>query len=906
MIERWFPCQDVSEASSSGWGSGNSETSLFTWFAKRPIAQARAAVVCSLLPWPEDVDEQQRLQRLVREAFTGRDIPRELLDELKRHYPGEAPSILDPFSGRAMIPLEAARLGSRAVGVDYAPVATLAGSLLADYPFRDWSREPALPYERQDRGLVSEGGHRLLRDVTDVLRAIGVRHNEAMASYYPPNTSGAFPWGYLWAVTLPCHECGNRFPLTGSLVLRHPLPKKADLGQSYRVDADRETGAWVVVVHDGPPSGTPTLVTVKGKRGKSAVCPFCGHVHPKDVHTRLAAEGLGRDALLLVADLHPAVGKHFRSVTPEEHDAVAVAEKALTDLPSFAPDLPAVPNERIPPGNNHTVRASMYGARSYGDLMCSRQTLSFVVLAQAVNGITKELAENGNSVAYTAALTGYAAAAIVRKLRVSTRGCALRSMLEPNSNRNKITDLFTNEASLAFSYDYFEAGLSDGPGSWASIADGSIAALRGVLGQVSSPAQIGQGSALDLPYRTGSFAAVVTDPPYEDMIDYSDASDLFYVWLKRALLNAHPEFGVSGHPAGLQEKDEELIVKGAGGSVGDHRTREHYNRGLALAFAEARRVTAPDGVVTIIFGHGDPDVWHRLLLAISEAGLVLTGSWPARTEKGGAAGSANIVTTLTLACRAAPSKRESGRVNQVDDEVRRVIAERLPLWDAAGLALTDQLMASAGPAMEVVGRYSEVQDRKGNPVSLDRYLPLARKAVEEAANIKIDSLPLGTFDARTRFALFWARVNGCDVAPASEARWQRLASDLTEPETAGVLVAADKGVRLARSGEVTVEVDETSAVIDVALAAASAWAAEGLSGAAQVFVDGGRVDDPYLWAAIGELSRMVPEADPDGQAWTSLIRNRSAMTTTAGRVASSRHEAKRGQEERDRQGNLFG
>ena len=54
MIERWFPCAEVSEASESGWGSGKSEKALFTWFAARPLAQAKAAVLTSLLPWPED------------------------------------------------------------------------------------------------------------------------------------------------------------------------------------------------------------------------------------------------------------------------------------------------------------------------------------------------------------------------------------------------------------------------------------------------------------------------------------------------------------------------------------------------------------------------------------------------------------------------------------------------------------------------------------------------------------------------------------------------------------------------------------------------------------------------------------------------------------------------------------
>ena len=83
----------------------------------------------------------------------------------------------------------------------------------------------------------------------------------------------------------PCQECGHRFPLTGSLVLRHPLPVKGDPGQSYRIEADRRTGEFQAVVHDGPPAGRPTLVarTRDGKavKGKSAVCPFCDHVHPK-------------------------------------------------------------------------------------------------------------------------------------------------------------------------------------------------------------------------------------------------------------------------------------------------------------------------------------------------------------------------------------------------------------------------------------------------------------------------------------------------------------------------------------------------------------------------------------------------------------------------------------------------
>ena len=50
LIDTWFPCPEVDAAVGTPAGSGRSEKALFTWFASRPIAQARAAVLCSLLP----------------------------------------------------------------------------------------------------------------------------------------------------------------------------------------------------------------------------------------------------------------------------------------------------------------------------------------------------------------------------------------------------------------------------------------------------------------------------------------------------------------------------------------------------------------------------------------------------------------------------------------------------------------------------------------------------------------------------------------------------------------------------------------------------------------------------------------------------------------------------------------
>jgi adenine-specific DNA methylase len=904
MIERWFPCQEVSENSAGGWGSGNSEANLFTWFAKRPLAQARAAVLCSLLPWPEDAKERLRLQRLVREAMSDYNARHdELRAELRMIYPDGA-SMLDPFSGRAMIPLEAARLGIRAWGIDYSPSATLAGRLLADYPMREWASEPELPWRSDDGELTAfDARPRLLRDVEAVVKEVGDRFRAAMSPFYP-TVDGSWPWGYLWAVSLPCQECGNYFPLTGSLVLRNPNKKANDPGQSYRIEPDRTAGTYEVVVHDGPPTGVPTRVVAQGKSrydasGKVAVCPFCGHTHPKDVHTRLAANGLGRDVILVAADLDSSVGKRFRNPVDAEIEGASSAEVQLTKEPPFLSGLSPVPSEPIPEGNTWTIQASVYGATTYGDMCNARQTLAYVRLARAIEEVGQELLSAGVSQDYATALCSYPTAVMVRKLRRSTRGCTLQPA------RSGVSDVFATESSLAFSYDYFEAGLADGPGSWESVKTNTLAALRKQFERAHGvPALIQRGNAIALPVSRASLDCVVTDPPYDAMIDYSDASDLGYVWLKRALGALDPEIAITDDPRGLQDKEFEIIVKKGGTKNRDHRTQAHYDKLISQAFRESAAATKPDGVVTIVFGHGDPDVWHRLLSAISEADLVLTGSWPARTEKGGKVGFSNIETTLTLACRPASPGRQPGRVAEVDAEVRAEIRSRIPLWDGAGLALTDQLMASAGPAMEVVGRYSEVRDKSGQPVELDRYLPLARRFVEEAADIKVDTLPLETFDQRTRFALFWVRLNERSISAASEARWQRLASDLSDDETAGLLTKDGKGLRFSYSSEVETSVRETSSVIDAAMAVAAAG--RSVAGVAGVLVEAGRTEDPFVWAAMGELSRLLPEADRDGETWTWVVRNRNTIVGASRNVEAAQAREEQAREEAARQTSLFG
>ena len=740
-----------------------------------------------------------------------------------------------------------------------------------------------------------------------VLAGVGSRYDTAMSEFYDA-PGGVTPFGYLWALTLPCQECNRRFPLTGSLVLRTANLRKDDPGQSYDIEVDQSSGTFRAVVHDGEPWGSPTLqAPIRGGktvRGKAAICSFCEYVHPKDLHTRLAAERQGEDALLLVAEPHPKLGRFFREPTVKEvtqaHDATA----ALAAEPEFAAGIPARPDEQIPENNGATIRPQLYGAVTYGDLCNDRQTLGLVRLSRIIGDVGRELNAAGVSDDYRRALIGYAGAVLVRKLRYSSRGSWLRS----TPGAGLIAGVFVNEGSLGFSYDYFESGLGHGPGTWPSFVADTLSVLKVQrLSRRGTSVSMSRGTARSLPFKPGSMAAVVTDPPYDSMVYYTDSSDFFYVWLKRALgSDVFPDFRFTADPRGLQERFEELLVKEHGIAPGEHRTREHYDAGIATAFRQSRELVAPEGVVTIVFGHGEPEVWHRLLEAITSAGLVLTGSWPAKTEAGGQAGSRRTSSRHSR-CHAAPRRLAARSGAPISSRRRSAGRSRLAsrCGTRLGLAPTDQLMASAGPAMEAVGRYEQVLNHLGDPVDPAHYLVVARRAVEEAAAVVIDHLPLETFDVRTRFALSWARCTAGQWRRNPRRAGRRWRRTCRVTNSRACFEEADKGVRLGYAKDWKGTPSETSATIDVAMAMAKAWP-EGLDAVAEVLVATGRdTADNYLWAAIGYLSSLLPEADPDAVAWTSLVRGRSGIGAVTRGVVSARREAAKLQEAQNRQGSLF-
>jgi adenine-specific DNA methylase len=881
LIDRWFPCAAVDEAVKTSAGSGRSEKALFTWFASRPIAQARAAVLATLLP--DDNGLQQDVDLAVRSGDPS-SLAR-LRKVINEQYPDGRPVVLDVFSGRGIIPLEAARLGITAVGTDLSPVATLGGRLLADYPLRDWSTEPPLPFDTasdDDETLFADQEPRLLRDVRTVLAEVDRRVADKVASLFPKDATGSFPWAYLWAVTIPCDQCKRPFPLVGNTTLRHPYKKTKDTGQSFRFIVEGE--AWHVEIHEGTATQAPTFAAASGKKGKNAHCLFCGHVHGLDAVKAKGAIGEFRDALIAVADGGDTPRKEWRSPRDDE---IATAEGVELGAQEPFGTLTAVPTEPIPAGNQDTIRASAYGYSTYGDLMNDRQTLHFVETVRTIREVRGKLLAAGLSENYANTLTAYAAANLPRKLRRATRGAKLLSHGESGGskqNRVQVGDVFSDESKQSFNFDYLEAGPGAGPGTWSSVSTSGINALKKILEESpsGSPGRMRQASAVALPFRDGTVDAVVTDPPYYNMIDYSDASDLFHVWLKRCLHDVLPDlFGSEG----LQDKSEEIIVK-RGGAADEHRTRDFYERMLSRAFSEARRVLRSDGHLVVVFGHSDPNAWLRLLGALQDAGFVVTSSWPSRTETA-ATGVASIKVTVTIGCRVAPATLPVATAAQVDREVTEAVKAACLEWDRDGLALTDQLMASYGPAMAVYGRYSRVLKPDGTSADIDRYLTLARTAVRDATALRLDELPLETFDAATRFAVFWQRLYARGVVPKGEARFLAQADNLRLEDLRGPLLTESKAGFKLRLDQPT-SITARSSTFETARAMAAAWDAGGTEAVAEVIAAADRSpNDAHLWAVVAEISRQLPDSDQISKALAAIVRNTGTIGNLVYRAAET-------------------
>jgi putative DNA methylase len=212
---------------------------LHLWWARRPLAAARAAVYATLVPeegTPSEARSPEYFRALCRWGASEAVIADARARVLAANG-GQPPRVLDLFAGGGAIPLEAARLGCEATAVELNPVAHLIERCMLDYPqrfgsslgddIREWG-------ERWVARAWDRVGHLYPRvDGGDEERLFG---GDAMS---PDSRAAGRPIAYLWTRTVPCPNPALG-PHEVPLVRQTWLAKKKGRAIALRPRVDRE------------------------------------------------------------------------------------------------------------------------------------------------------------------------------------------------------------------------------------------------------------------------------------------------------------------------------------------------------------------------------------------------------------------------------------------------------------------------------------------------------------------------------------------------------------------------------------------------------------------------------------------------------------------------------------------
>ncbi len=239
-------------------------STLHLWWARRPLAAARAVIWASLVDDPSGDDtlteeeqekERQRLfrilERLVKwENSNNPDVLAEAKAEIDRCFPGGPPPILDPFGGGGAIPLEAQRLGLTALSGDLNPVAVLIQKAMIEIPPRFTGRPPVHPGINSEM-TTWERGQGLAADVEAYGQWMRDEAKKRIGHLYPdatgPHGEMLTPIAWIWARTVesPDPTWKAQVPLVASWELLKRKGKPTIWVEPV-IDRDAQTISYVV------------------------------------------------------------------------------------------------------------------------------------------------------------------------------------------------------------------------------------------------------------------------------------------------------------------------------------------------------------------------------------------------------------------------------------------------------------------------------------------------------------------------------------------------------------------------------------------------------------------------------------------------------------------------------------
>jgi putative DNA methylase len=810
LIEVALPLEAINAASAREKSIRHGHPStLHLWWARRPLAAARAVIFAQMVDdpsaWPErfPTEEEQdveraRLFRIIEqlvlwENTTNEDVLEAARAEIRRSWrdtcednkdhphaaelfdPDKLPGFHDPFCGGGALPLEAQRLGLEARASDLNPVAVLITKAMIEIPPKFAGRPPVGPLPPGEDEQIPVGGWTgakgLAEDVrrygawmrTEAEKRIGHLYPKAVVTdqmareqpdLRPDVGRGLTVIAWLWARTVKTPDPalgGVHVPLLASFW----LCKKSSRLAWLEPVVDGENRTWTFDVRTGDPD-SPEEIGAGTKVGRGDFrCLLSGTPISAAYVREQGREGaIGYRLVAVIAD----AGRR-RIYLPA---AAGNATTAEVPIPR------GVPTSELPT-QALGFRVQNYGYRAHAHLFTPRQLTAlgtFVSLvaearARAYDDARTLGSDDGPSLddGGTGARAYADAVAVMLGIAVSRRHDRWTAFSIWHTVRETLESLIRLSA-VPMTWEFAEGNpFSQSTGNFLGGVELTAKAIE-PLG-FGAPGKAEQRDARAT--RAEAPAVVCTDPPYFDNIPYADLSDLFYVWLRPSVAAVLPTLMSTL----LVPKTAELIADPARHGDRDEAERFFFD-GMSHAIGQLRESAMPGIPLAIFYAFRQSEAeaaggtvstgWDRFLSALVDEGLSVVGTWPIRTEQTGGlrnVGRNSLATSVVLVCRPRAAEAGIATRREFDAALKSELPKALRHLQHGNIAPVDLAQSAIGPGMGIYTRYAKVLDANGWELPVRGALALINQTLDEVL-----AEQEGDFDADTRWAVAWFDQHG--------------------------------------------------------------------------------------------------------------------------------------------------
>ena len=756
LIEVDLPLDDINRESSSAKGH---PSALHLWWSRKPLAACRAVIFASMVDDPSSCldefpdEESQRVEReklhdLIRELVKWestdeskpdvRDLIAKARYEIARsvarsrnepppdranpaqvmkYLSDKALPIYDPFAGGGSIPLEAQRLGLRAIASDLNPVAVLINKALIELPPKFNNRPPINPdadpmgmttgkftgrgKNRKPEQIPWRGAAGLADDIRYYGRWMREEAYKKIGHLYPnaklPDGSEATVIAWLWARTVPCPNpaCGVQMPLKTTF----QLSGKKNNQHWIRpvVDHKSKKISFVVQNHDGDIPLERTVI----RGGKGATCVACEGVAPQSyIREQSRIGNLGEQMTAVVAE---GDRKKRIFLIPSNADR----RSAMEAEPEW------IPTGRLPE-QARSISVQIYGFTQWHNLFTKRQLTTLTTLSDMITEVRTRIMADCSDDEYADVVSTYIA------LSVGKLADSCSSFVSWDLSAENVSHVFGRQG-IPMIWDFAELN------PFIISARNWMPHLERIAESVERlPLSLNIGEAYQADASSTIYAkdgpVIVTDPPYYGSIHYADSSDFFYVWLRNMLRGIYPELFSSI----LTPKDEEMVEN----QFRFENPRDRFETLMGKTLNLIRERCSPEFPSSIFYAYKQQEEqrggrtstgWETMLSALVKSGFRIVGTWPMRTEmtnRPNSQSTNSLASSVVLVCRPRPDDAPTATRRQFLNALQSDLPAALDHLTSKGhIAPTDLAQAAIGPGMEIYSRYSAVNTVSGDPRS---------------------------------------------------------------------------------------------------------------------------------------------------------------------------------------------